>query len=278
LRVRQRTAIIAANPIQQTAGHRCRLSDGRTVTTKSAEGAHQISVWFPALFVLAADEPAPSTGRCGMDAQQDTPQLINLTLTEFADALGSDQTAPGGGSAAALAGALGGALAVMVARLTLGRAKYAAHQDEMAAVEAKADALKTTLLALVDADTAAYDQVTDAYKLPKDTDAQKARRTGAVQAAFRAATEAPLATAEACAEVLDLAGQVAAHGNRNAASDAAVAALLAHAGLRGAVRNVRINLGSLQDAAFRAHAEDRVTLLLKAGESALERALTAADA
>lgn len=213
-----------------------------------------------------------------MDAQQNTPQLINLTLTEFTDALGSDQTAPGGGSAAALAGALGGALAVMVARLTLGRPKYAAHQDEMAVVAVKADALKTRLLALVDADTAAYNQVTDAYKLPKDTDVQKTKRTAAIQTAFRAATEAPLASAEACAEVLDLAGQVAAHGNRNAASDAAVAALLAHAGLRGAVRNVRINLGSLQDAAYRAHAEDRVTLLLEAGESGLTRALAAADA
>jgi formiminotetrahydrofolate cyclodeaminase len=212
-----------------------------------------------------------------MDARQDTPQLISLTLTEFADALGSDQTAPGGGSAAALAGALGGALAVMVARLTLGRAKYAAHQDEMAVVEVRADLLKTRLLALVDADTAAYNQVTAAYKLPKDTDAQKAERTAAIQAAFRAATEAPLATAEACAEVLALAGQVAAHGNRNAASDAAVAALLAHAGLRGAVRNVRINLGSLQDEAFRARAEHRAILLLEAGESTLGRALAAAD-
>ena len=187
-----------------------------------------------------------------MVAQQDTPQLISLTLTEFADALGSDQTAPGGGSAAALAGALGGALAVMVARLTLGRAKYAAHQDEMAVVEIRADLLKTKLLALVDADTAAYNQVTDAYKLPKDTEAQKVERAAAVQAAFKAATEVPLATAEASAEVLALAGQVAARGNRNAASDAAVAALLAHAGLLGAVRNVRINLGSLQDATFSA--------------------------
>jgi len=212
-----------------------------------------------------------------MDAQADTPQLINLTLTEFADALASDQTAPGGGSASALSGALGGALAVMVARLTLGRAKYAAHQDEMALVDVRADLLKRKLLALVDADTAAYNQVTDAYRLPKDTEAQKVARAAAVQAAFRVATEVPLATAEACAEVLALAGRVAAHGNRNAASDAAVAALLAHAGLHGAVRNVRINLGSLQDEAFRVRAEHRVGLLLEASESALERALAAAD-
>jgi formiminotetrahydrofolate cyclodeaminase len=212
-----------------------------------------------------------------METQAAHP-LISLTLTEFADALGSAETAPGGGSAAALAGALGGALAVMVARLTLGRAKYAAHQDEMAAVEAKADLLKTKLLGLVDADTAAYNQVTDAYKLPKDTDAQKAERAAAVQAAFRVATEVPLATAEACGEVLELAGQVAAHGNRNAASDAAVAALLAHAGLRGAARNVRINLGGLKDETFGAHAESRVAALLEAGEAALASALAAADA
>jgi len=213
-----------------------------------------------------------------MGIETHTPKLVDLTLTEFADALGSEQTAPGGGSASALGGALGGALAVMVARLTLGRAKYAAHQDEMAVVEARADLLKTKLLALVDADTAAYNQVTDAYKLPKDTDTQKAERAAAIQAAFRAATEVPLATAETCAEVLALAGQVAAHGNRNAASDAAVAALLAHAGLRGAARNVRINLGRLKDAAFGAHAAGRVTALLAAGDVALERALAAADA
>jgi methenyltetrahydrofolate cyclohydrolase len=213
-----------------------------------------------------------------MDKHEHSPQLISLTLTEFADALGSDQAAPGGGSASALAGALGGALAVMVARLTLGRTKYAAHQDEMAVVEVRADLLKTKLLALVDADTSAYDQVTEAYRLPKDTDAQKAVRTAAVQAAFKTATEVPLSTAEACAEVLALAAQVAARGNRNAASDAAVAALLAHAGLRGAVRNVRINLGSLKDETFRVHAESRAAMLLEAGDAALARALAAADA
>jgi methenyltetrahydrofolate cyclohydrolase len=213
-----------------------------------------------------------------MDGRQVTPQLVSLTLSEFADALGSDQTAPGGGSAAALAGVLGSALAVMVARLTLGRAKYAAHQDEMAVVEVRADLLRTKLLALVDADTAAYNQVTDAYRLPKASDTQKVKRAAAIQAAFKTATEVPLATAEACAEVLTLAGQVAARGNRNAASDAAVAALLAHAGLLGAVRNVRINLGSVQDEAFCLHAENRVAMLLEAGEFALERALAAADA
>ena len=208
-----------------------------------------------------------------MDAQQDTPQLINLTLTEFADALGRDpdrarrRFGRGAGRCARRRGGGDGR------QVDAGPPKYAAHQDELAVVEVRADLLKTKLLALVDADTAAYNQVTNAYKLPKDSEAQRVERAAAIQAAFKTATEAPLATAEACAEVLALAGQVAAHGNRNAASDAAVAALLAHAGLCGAVRNVRINLGSLQDAAFSVHAEHRVSLLLEAGESALGRAV-----
>jgi methenyltetrahydrofolate cyclohydrolase len=213
-----------------------------------------------------------------MGAQQNPDQLIGLTLTEFADALGSEQTAPGGGSASALAGALGGALAEMVARLTFGRAKYAAYQEEMAAVEDKGELLKTRLLALVDADTTAYNRIVDAYKLPKETDAQKVQRTAAVQSALRVATEVPLTIAEACAEVLDLTIQVAEHGNRTAASDAAVGALLAHAGLLGAAHNVRINLSSLKDDAFCTHARSRVAALLEAGESALARTLAAADA
>ena len=213
-----------------------------------------------------------------MDTQMQTQKLISLTLAEFADALGSEQTAPGGGSAAALAGALGGALAEMVARLTFNRAKYAAYQEEMAAVEDRGELLKTRLLALVDADTTAYNRIVAAYKLPKETEAQKVQRTAAVQSALRIATEVPLTIAEACAEVLDLTIQVAEHGNRTAASDAAVGALLAHAGLLGAAHNVRINLSSLKDDAFCTHARSRVAALLEAGESSLARALAAADA
>lgn len=212
-----------------------------------------------------------------MGAQTKTPQLVDLTLVQFADALGSAEVAPGGGSASALAGALGAALAMMVAGLTLGREKYAAYQGEMLDVQTRAGILKTRLLALVDADTEAYNQVMAAYRLPKDTEVQKTERASAIQAALRIATEVPLSTAEACVEALDLSGQAAARGNRNAASDAAVAALLAHASLRGAARNVRINLGSLEDEAFRAHAANRAAALLEAGEAALEHALAAAD-
>jgi len=177
-----------------------------------------------------------------------------------------------------LAGALGAALAAMVAGLTVGRERYAAHDAEMRSLLEQADALRQELVALMDADTAAYTAVMAAYKLPKDTEAQRAERTAAIQAALRGAADTPLATAAACADVLRLSVQAATHGNRNAASDAAVSALLAHAGLRGAARNVRINLKSIDDEGFCMSAEARVADLLQAGEQALAEALAAADA
>ena len=205
-------------------------------------------------------------------------RLSDLTIDEFLAAVAADTPAPGGGSVAALAGALGAALAAMVAGLTVGRERYAAHDAEMRSLLAQASALRQELVALMDADTAAYTAVMAAYKLPKDTEPQRAERAATIQAALRGAAETPLAAAAACADVLRLTVQAAAHGNRNAASDAAVSALMAHAGLRGAARNVLINLKSIDDEAFCRTAETRVADLLQAGEQALSDALAAADA
>jgi methenyltetrahydrofolate cyclohydrolase len=206
------------------------------------------------------------------------PRLVNLTVTEFADALASGDPAPGGGSAAALAGALGAALAGMVSRLTLGRGQYAEHEAEMAVVERRADALRQELLTLVDADTLAYTRVMEAYRLPRQTPEEKALRTAAVQAALKAAAETPLAAAVACVEVLQLAETAVRFGNRNASSDAVVAALLSHAALQGAGRNVQINLQSIKDPAFCADYGARVAALLQEGAATLDRAVAAADA
>jgi formiminotetrahydrofolate cyclodeaminase len=205
-------------------------------------------------------------------------RLSDLTVESFVAAAAADTPAPGGGSVAALAGALGAALAMMVAGLTVGRERYAAHDAEMRSLLAQADALREELVALMDADTAAYTAVMAAYRLPKDTETQRAERAAAVQTALRGAADTPLAAAAACADVLRLAVQAATHGNRNAASDAAVSALMAHAGLCGAARNVRINLKSIGDDAFCRAAEARVADLLRAGEQALVEALAAADA
>lgn len=199
--------------------------------------------------------------------------LIDLTVRDFTARLASAEAAPGGGSAAALAGGLAAALAEMVARLTIGRPKYAEHEVEMRAVQGQGERLRGQLLALVDADTVAYENVMTAYKLPKGTDAQVAARQEAIQEALRHAADIPLAAAEACLQVLNLAALAAEHGNHNAASDAAVAALLAHAGLLGAVRNVRINLQQIKDAQFCGAAEARVSGLIGNAEDALRRAL-----
>ncbi len=204
-------------------------------------------------------------------------RLLDLTINDFLALLASDAAAPGGGAVAALAGALAASLVAMVARLTLGRPRYAARQGEMADIAARADALRQALAALVDADTAAYGAVMAAYRLPKETDDERSGRTAAIQAALRRAVEVPLETAAACRELLALAGLVAARGNRNAASDAAVAAQMAQAGLLAAARNTRVNLGLIHDRSWSTGIEAQVVLLLAAGEQALAAALAAAD-
>ncbi|CVK20541.1 cyclodeaminase/cyclohydrolase family protein [Sporomusa sphaeroides] len=176
--------------------------------------------------------------------------LMQMKLTDFLEELGSNSPAPGGGSIAALAGSLAGSLTAMVCRLTVGNSKYAEVQGEVAAILAEADSLRSVLARYVDADTEAFNEVMAAYKLPKTTEEEKAARTAAIQHAMQQAANLPLAVAECCLKVLALAGRVLAIGNANAASDAAVAGLMAHAGLHGALFNVKINLGSIKDGAF----------------------------
>lgn len=207
----------------------------------------------------------------------DTPQLTELSVGAFTEALAGASAAPGGGAATALAGALGAALTSMVARLTLGRPRYAGVEDEMARICAEADPLRTRLLDLLEADSQAYMALMAVYRLPGDTPDQAATRAAALQATLRDAIAVPLATAEACLEALGLAARAAAHGNPNASGDAAVAALLAHAGLAGATRNVRLNLRGIEDAVYRDETAARAADLMAAGDDALAAALRAAD-
>lgn len=176
--------------------------------------------------------------------------LAKLTVEGFVEELASNSPAPGGGSAAALSGAMAAALVAMVARLTIGKEKYKDVEKEMKSLLFRADALWGKLLESVDLDTGAFNDVMVAFKLPKETERQKEIRTEAIQAASRRAAEVPLNTAFRCLEVLRLTPAVAARGNASAASDAGVAANLAYAGLQGAILNVRINLGSIKDAEF----------------------------
>jgi len=169
------------------------------------------------------------------------------SVSAFAAAVASPVPAPGGGSVAALVGALGAALAQMVAGLTAGRKKYASVDAEMRELGLKAAALAHELHLLVVRDAKAYEVVTIAYKLPKDTDDQARLRTDAIDGALVGAAQVPLETARACSAVAALAAVAAERGNTNAASDAGVAALLAEAACRGAVYNVKINVSSMTD-------------------------------
>lgn len=196
-----------------------------------------------------------------------------LDLNQFIDALASGEPTPGGGSAAALAGALASGLAAMVGRLTAGRPKYASVDAQMQQVISEADTLRDALLRLVADDAAAYEQVRLAYRLPKETAEQQTLRATAIQQALQGASRTPLATVDACLAVLRLAEQAVASGNRNASTDGAVGALLAHAGLRGAVLNVRVNLGGIEDTAFVAASEDAAASALAEADTILERIL-----
>ena len=173
--------------------------------------------------------------------------LVDITIRKFVETLGSNAPTPGGGSVAALSGAMAFALVEMVARLTVGKKGYEAVNDEMTAVIAAAVKFRDELLVDVDRDSAAFDQVTAAFKLPKESAEDKAKRTAAIQAAYKAAAELPLNVARRVAQGMPLIETVRQRGNKNAASDALSAAFQANAAIAGALANVKINLDSIHD-------------------------------
>ena len=176
--------------------------------------------------------------------------LINMTVKDFTEKLASNAPAPGGGSAAALSGALGAALVSMVCNLTVGKPKYAEHEALIKETLAKSDGLAAKLLDAIQKDTDAFDSVIAAFGMPKETDEQKAVRSDAIQSAYKVAIASPEATAEYCMTVMKLAESLIGKSNINAASDLAVGATQAHAGLKGALANVRINLPAMKDASY----------------------------
>ena len=172
----------------------------------------------------------------------DSPRLIDLTFDALTERMASSDPVPGGGSAAALAGAMGAALVAMVAALTSGRPEYAEHEATVSVMRADALSRRGLLLELAEQDATAYESVVRARHMPKDSKADRDSRATALRGAMLDAARVPLRTAAVAAEVLELAERIAPIGNRNAVSDAGVAAQLAAAALRGALLNVRINL------------------------------------
>jgi formiminotetrahydrofolate cyclodeaminase len=178
------------------------------------------------------------------------PVYSEMALVDLVDAFSSTDPVPGGGSAAALAGAIGASLLLMVAGIPKTKTGAPEETADLAEAEARIRPLRNSLLELVDRDSEAYSQVGTALKLPKHSDGEVSQRKQAIEDATRGATEVPLDTMRACQQALRGAVTVAANGNRNAASDVGVAIELLLAALRGARMNVEINLAGLTDAAY----------------------------
>jgi formiminotetrahydrofolate cyclodeaminase len=203
--------------------------------------------------------------------------LTEKNVTQFLDELASNSPAPGGGSVAALAGATGAALASMVCNLTIGKKKYADVQDEMTHVLQQTEQLRKELALLIDKDTEAFNTVMAAFGLPKGTDQEQTARSAAIQEATKSATLIPLQVMKMCDKAMMPALTVAKKGNKNSASDAGVAALMLRAGCAGAALNVRINLGSLNDADFVQQISQQYRGILQNVENVTREVLAAVD-
>lgn len=176
--------------------------------------------------------------------------LVNLSIADFIDEVSRDTPAPGGGSIAALAGALGAALASMVVNLSVGKGEFDSKYSELCQLAERAQVIKDELIRAIDADTEAFNEVLAGMRMAKDTAEQVALRANVIRAGYRSAAEVPLRTAELCRQVLDICQEAANIGNMAVMSDAGVGALMALAGVQGAIHNVRINLPHTKDEVF----------------------------
>jgi formiminotetrahydrofolate cyclodeaminase len=190
------------------------------------------------------------------------PAYLDGTIAAYLDKLASAEPEPGGGSVAALVGALGAGLVTMVTSLTLGKEKFAAVQDDMAGIAVAAEGLRVRLGEFVSLDAKAYRAVAVAMKLPRDTEEQKKERAAVLQSALKGAAEVPLQVAEAAAEVARLTLPAAEKGNPHAVSDAGVAVLLAEAAAQSAALNVKINLSWIDDEGFKQEVWGRIGSIL----------------
>lgn len=176
--------------------------------------------------------------------------MKHMTIENFADMVASNEPVPGGGSVAAVCGTLSAALSEMVANLTIGKKKYAEHENEMNEIKERAFILRRKLIDYIEKDSVAYNKVMEAYKLSKETDDEKAKRNEAIEEGSKLASTIPLEVAYTSFEIMPLAEAIVLRGNSNAITDALVATMLARTAVLSAILNVRINLGSIKDVEF----------------------------
>jgi methenyltetrahydrofolate cyclohydrolase len=192
--------------------------------------------------------------------------MTTNSLQEFLDQLASSSPTPGGGSAAAIIGATGAALISMVCNVTLGKKGFESVAAEMKSVLNESEKLRARLTAMMGEDIAAFNALMQAYRLPKASDAEKAKRAEAIQIALKGATQTPLDCARVCAEVIAIARRAAEHGYAGVISDAGVGVLAAQTAMRSAALNVEINIPTLEDKVFAEHARQELSRVLDFGQ------------
>src|SRR5512139_2462549 len=227
---------------REAARYGCTITKSELVGLTPQDALIEAAQWYLQLDMFESHQILENKLR---ESLSDQPKSI--IPNAFIEATAAGSATPGGGAVAALAGALSAALAGMVARLSIGRKKYAAVEAQMKDIAARADALRDKLTASIDEDSAAFTEVMNAFKLPKETPEGIAARNEQIQTATQHATMVPLHTARLCLEALGLIHFVAANGNTNALSDAASAAFMARAAIDAAGMNVRINAPTLDD-------------------------------
>jgi glutamate formiminotransferase/formiminotetrahydrofolate cyclodeaminase len=244
---------------------KCLIDAGRYFLRKqqwsegvSEEELIEIAIRSLGLSELKPFDPKEKVIELKIESAQQTPSLVKMDLREFCNETLSDSPAPGGGSVAALMGALGASLGGMVANLSAGKRGWDDKIQFFSDWAIKAQQLKDELLSLVDEDTAAFNKVMDAFALPKESAEDKAARSTAIEQATKHAAEVPLKVMETASKSYALLSEMAESGNPASVSDVGVGALATHACIEGASLNVRINLAQLKDEKFKTDLHDHV--------------------
>jgi len=257
---------------------KCLVDAGKYFLRKQkwSEGASEeelidIAIRSMGLNELKPFDPKEKIIELKMDSPTSKKSLLNMNLRQFCNETLSDSPAPGGGSVAALMGALGVSLGGMVANLSAGKRGWDDKLDYFSNWAVKAQQLKDELLVLVDEDTAAFNKVMDAFALPKDSSDEKAARAAAIQLATKGAAEIPLKVMETAAKSYQLLSEMAEKGNPASISDVGVGLLAVRACVEGAAMNVRINLGGLKDEKSRSALLEKLQKISAESESQFGR-------